>query len=262
MTDFNPKLSIITVSYNSAKTIEKTILSVINQTYKNIEYIIIDGSSTDGTVDIIKKYQDRISYWVSEKDGGIYDAMNKGTSIAHGEYLNFMNSDDYFFSNSALEESVEFLNGEYDIVYGNMELRDDSFKQIRNIPSPKYLWMGHMSHQSSFIKRSTMLKYKYNTSNRIVADYEFFLNVYYNDGKLLKIDKTISSFYSNGFSGQNIKQSIEDWYKTVRQFNHNPIIPIYYFYRKIKIILIFLLKKIIKPKLYYRIKKYTWDVFN
>ena len=91
-----PLITIITVAYNAVKDIENTILSVLNQTYPNIEYIIIDGGSTDGTLDIIKKYEDKISYWVSEPDKGIYDAMNKGTLKATGVWLNFMNAGDTF----------------------------------------------------------------------------------------------------------------------------------------------------------------------
>ena len=94
-----PLITIITVAYNAVKDIENTILSVLNQTYPNIEYIIIDGGSTDGTLDIIKKYEDKISYWVSEPDKGIYDAMNKGIVKANGDYLFFLGADDkeYFF---------------------------------------------------------------------------------------------------------------------------------------------------------------------
>ena len=88
----NSLISVITVSYNAVSTIEQTILSVINQTYSNIEYIIIDGGSTDGTIDIIRRYEDKIAYWVSEPDRGIYDAMNKGASKANGEYIAFLNT--------------------------------------------------------------------------------------------------------------------------------------------------------------------------
>ena len=92
MDSINPKISVVTVSYNAVETIEETILSIINQTYDKVEYIIIDGGSTDGTVDIIKKYADHLAYWVSEPDKGIYDAMNKGIDVATGDYINFMNS--------------------------------------------------------------------------------------------------------------------------------------------------------------------------
>ena len=91
-------ISIITVSYNAVKTIEQTISSVVNQSYSNIEYIIIDGGSTDGTVDIIKKYEDRIAYWVSEPDGGIYDAMNKGIKVATGDYIQIIGADDFLIN--------------------------------------------------------------------------------------------------------------------------------------------------------------------
>lgn len=100
----NPLISVVTVSYNAVLTIEQTILSVINQTYPHIEYIIIDGGSTDGTVDIIKKYANRIAYWVSEPDKGIYDAMNKGIRTAKGEWINFMNAGDLFYSKDTLEK--------------------------------------------------------------------------------------------------------------------------------------------------------------
>ena len=99
-----PLISVITVSYNAVLTIEQTILSVINQTYLNIEYIIIDGGSTDGTVNVIKKYADKIAYWVSESDKGIYDAMNKGIAYSHGEYCNFINAGDKFCSSSLLKK--------------------------------------------------------------------------------------------------------------------------------------------------------------
>jgi glycosyltransferase involved in cell wall biosynthesis len=98
-----PLISIITVSYNNQDGLEQTIQSIINQTYKNIEYIIIDGGSTDGTVEIIKKYEDNIEFWTSESDNGIFDAMNKGLSHAHGEWVHYLNSSDVYFSHTTLE---------------------------------------------------------------------------------------------------------------------------------------------------------------
>ncbi len=230
----NPLLSVITVSFNSAKTIEQTILSVINQTYKNIEYIIIDGGSTDGTVDIIKKYNNKIKYWISEKDNGIYDAMNKGVDRASSKYLNFMNSDDYFFSNTIIEEVAPLFNSEYEIIYGNTEIRYKDFKSIKIWGKPAHIWMGPVNHQSSFIKTEIMKKYKYNVSNKIVADFEFFLNVYYHGGKIIKINNIIASYSNEGISQQKEVQVIEDIYNTVKKFKKGIIVDIYYNILKIK----------------------------
>ena len=117
-----PLISIITVSYNAVKTIEDTILSVINQTYPNIEYIIIDGGSTDGTLDIIKKYQDKITYWVSEPDKGIYDAMNKGIAKANGELIGIINADDWYELDAVQNVVLEFNNTRPAIYHGGLNI--------------------------------------------------------------------------------------------------------------------------------------------
>ena len=133
------KISVVTVCYNAADTIERTMLSVLNQTYHDIEYIIIDGGSTDGTVDIIRKYADKIAYWVSEPDKGIYDAMNKGIKVATGEWINFMNAGDYYYSNEVLKNVFAISRyGDYLVgiaVYPNGRYwrpvrKDFSFKEM------------------------------------------------------------------------------------------------------------------------------------
>ena len=115
------KISVITVCYNEAATIEKTLESIFNQTYQNIEFIVIDGGSTDGTLDIIEKYKDKIAYFVSEPDEGIYNAMNKGIKASSGEVLYFLNANDTLYSDDVLETVVSvFEKGNYDFVYGNI----------------------------------------------------------------------------------------------------------------------------------------------
>ena len=116
-----PLISIISVVYNDRKKLEETILSILSQTYDNLEFIIIDGSSTDGTIDIIKKYEDKIDYWISEKDSGIFDAMNKGILAAKGDYINFMNAGDFFIRKNLVNEVVNILSREeIDFLYGDV----------------------------------------------------------------------------------------------------------------------------------------------
>ena len=174
------KISIITVSYNAIKYIEKTILSVINQTYPFIEYIVIDGGSTDGTTDIIKKYEDKISYWISEPDKGIYDAMNKGISVATGQWMNFMNAGDYFANNEVLNVLMKrgaFNNANliYGDVIGRYQIGDRLLKagDLKNITRTM-----QFSHQSMFIESSIMKKHKYSMNYKLAADYHFILSIW------------------------------------------------------------------------------------
>lgn len=182
------KISIITVSLNSEYTIEDCIISIINQSYKNIEYIIIDGGSTDGTLDIIKKYSNKISLWTSEKDNGIYDAMNKGINLATGKIVGIINSDDIYANSSVLEDIVEFISKENidscygDLVYVNQE---DTNKIIRfwkpgkfNKKKYKNGWMP--PHPTFFVKNHIYKKYGFfNLKFPIVADYELMLRFLY-----------------------------------------------------------------------------------
>ena len=180
------KVTIITVCYNSANTIEKTILSVRNQTYKNIEYIIVDGNSKDTTLSIIKKHENIISNWISEPDKGLYDAMNKGIDMATGDLIGILNSDDVFNSESVIEEIVDF-HKRYDIdaSVGNIVQHKENGKIIRMYSSkywnPEKLKIGFMPpHPSIFFNKELFNKYGYyDLGFKIGADYElitrFFL---------------------------------------------------------------------------------------
>lgn len=148
----NPLISVVTVSYNAVTTIEQTILSVINQTYSNIEYIIIDGGSTDGTVDIIRKYADRIAYWVSEPDKGIYDAMNKGTKKANGEYIAFLNSDDWY-ELDAVSIIAQFADGKNDLISGIIKLYKNDLFLYAHGSSMDNIYNEMIAHPSTFMKR-------------------------------------------------------------------------------------------------------------
>ena len=149
-----PLISIITVVFNGDEYIEQTINSVISQSYDNVEYIIIDGGSTDKTLDIIKKYENQIDYWVSESDRGIYDAMNKGTSLANGEWLNFMNAGDWFYSKDIFLLIADSNTSDANFIYGNHESRYPTTQAIHKAGLLEDFWKGMVfCHQSFFCQK-------------------------------------------------------------------------------------------------------------
>ena len=129
-----PKISIITVNYNNLEGLQRTFNSVFNQTWKEFEYVVIDGGSTDGSKELIEKYNDKIDYWVSESDNGIYNAMNKGIKKAKGEYLLFLNSGDNLFNHTVLEENHSVIK-EMDLIYFNLEFKRNNFSEVRTYPN-------------------------------------------------------------------------------------------------------------------------------
>lgn len=170
------KISIITICYNSSKTIEQTILSVLGQTYQNYEYIVIDGGSTDGTVDILHKYSRKIN-WISEPDRGIYDAMNKGIRLSKGEWLNFMNAGDCFASNDVLEKIFSYEYPE-DIKF----LYSDTYFENKNFQrtfAPHDHTIMRINHQSSIYKKELHYEHGFYvvTPKIIISDLLFFLQV-------------------------------------------------------------------------------------
>ncbi|MCQ2229816.1 MAG: glycosyltransferase [Bacteroidales bacterium] len=171
----NPKISAITVCRNAAELIEATMLSVLNQKYDNIEYIIIDGASTDGTQDIVNKYYDRIAYFVSEPDKGIYDAMNKGLSHATGEWVNFMNAGDIFADDMVLADMfVNPINERIKVVGGNTNIVHKDRVEIL------YSAVYDVRHQLPFCHQSCFTRnygWKYETAFKIAADYKVFYDI-------------------------------------------------------------------------------------
>ncbi len=196
------KISVVTVCYNAAVSIEQTMLSVLGQSYPDIEYIVIDGGSTDGTVDIIKEYADRLAYWVSEPDKGIYDAMNKGIAAATGSYINFMNAGDTFASDSVLAEIVPQINPNSQIVYGDVVLKYRGTQFHREpLPLRWFYRTQPFCHQSSLVKLDLMKSRPFNCAYKIAADYDFFYESY-NKGREFQYCKLTIATYNatNGIS--------------------------------------------------------------
>jgi glycosyltransferase involved in cell wall biosynthesis len=197
-----PKFSIITVSFNSVVTIEQTILSVLNQTYSNIEYIIIDGGSTDGTVEIIKKHQAGISRWVSEPDKGIYDAMNKGIRLATGDWVGIINSDDYY-ELDAIEKVVIASrdNPSCEVFHGLLKNWYKGQLYYISGPSIHMLNIDSLAHPTAFVKKDIYMKYGvYNESYSIVADYELFLRFKNKNVQFILIESVLANFRIGGIS--------------------------------------------------------------
>lgn len=200
----SPLISIITVSYNAVSAIEQTILSVIHQNFEDYEYIIVDGGSTDGTVEIIKKYQDKITLWVSEPDKGIYYAMNKGIGLARGLWVNFMNAGDSFYDLNVFK-SIFSIPRITDVIYGDNMLCY-SWSQILLSPdeiskTTQYMVFGH---QTTFTRRELLLKYLFDCSYKIAADYDFFFRVYRDGHRFEYVPMCVSRFSaSDGVSTNN-----------------------------------------------------------
>lgn len=211
-----PLISVVTVSYNAVNTIEETILSVINQTYPNIEYIIIDGESTDGTVDVIKKYADRIAYWVSEPDKGIYDAMNKGIKVALGDFFFFLGADDLFYSATTLLDLHEVLKEKDTIYYGDVIFIPSLIKYGGGMNKLKFC-IKNICHQAIFYPKSVFEKYQYDTSCIIYADYYLNLQCFIdNRFRFQYFGKTVSFFNENGKSSSKIDVVFTDkFYKII-----------------------------------------------
>lgn len=204
------KISVITINYNDCEGLDKTINSVINQTFQDFEYIVIDGGSNDGSLDIIKTYSNKISYWVSESDRGVYHAMNKGIDVAQGEYCIFMNSGDLFYNNMVLTDVIPYLNGT-DIILGDTLESDGTIKLHKNEMSFKTLYDGSLSHQSSLIKTSLLKKYHYDESLKIVSDWKFFLQTLIIDNCSYKgIPLFISIYDVSGITYCNMDKFVEE----------------------------------------------------
>lgn len=213
-------LSIITINYNNKKGLERTLNSISKQTYQDYELIIIDGGSKDGSIDIIHQYENRFKnlYYKSEKDHGIYNAMNKGIDLSHGNYCIFMNSGDCFFNNMSIEHSIPYLKTNIDIISGIAI--SNTYKMIPVKPkdlSLSFFLKNSLNHQSTYIKRQLLVLNHYNENYRIVSDTEFFFKVLILDNcSYLNIPINVSFCEEAGTSG-NLQASLEERYIAIKK---------------------------------------------
>ena len=206
-----PLITVVTIVYNGVEYIEDTIISVLSQSYDNLEYIIIDGGSLDGTIDVIKKYENAIDYWISEKDRGIYDAMNKGASLSSGKWLNFMNAGDRFYSEFVVEKIKEHfydtkvIFGRAKIIDAENKVWDYPDKRISHSNILEWLETKYPNHQSMFFPKCYYKKNEYDLNYPISAD-SHYKNASINELGYVFYDDYISKFYTGGVSSKpNIK---------------------------------------------------------
>ena len=222
-----PSISVITVTYNRLCGLRETFFSVISQTYTNtnIEYIIIDGGSQDGTVNFLHQKDEMISYWVSEKDTGIYDAMNKGALAATGDWIIFMNSGDQFFSESTLAQVATHLESSIDVVYGGFtSIVVDRYQTrvFQRVPQKLSDIWHHIPtcHQSIFVKRKLQVQFPFNTSFTWCADHDFLVRLYVGGCSFKELPIMISKFdVSDGESRDILTYTKERW-RISKHFAH------------------------------------------
>ncbi|MGC3976976.1 MAG: glycosyltransferase family 2 protein [Paludibacteraceae bacterium] len=203
------KISVITINYNNALGLEKTMQSVLAQNFDDYEYIVIDGASTDGSIEIIRKLELQVTYWISEPDSGIYNAMNKGIKKASGDFLLFLNSGDFFTDNEVLSDFVKVVKPQTELCSGNLWLSGRNGEEQKLTP-PAELTLHNciekgLLHPATFIRRDLFHKYGlYNEQNRIVSDWEFFLLVGgLHSVNYQSIDRDIARFDTDGISSLN-----------------------------------------------------------
>jgi Glycosyl transferase family 2 len=225
-----PLVSIITVVKNGEKYIEQTIQSVINQTYHNIEYIIVDGGSTDGTLDIIKKYENKISYWISESDDGISDAFNKGVSRSNGFLVGILSADDLYFQNSVIERMVaqSKISPESSFYFGNClyETEGDIGKILGDDKYAKKLpfYMPHIHHPTVLMKREVLIKMPFSTLYKLCMDYHLFLQLNKQDLTGSKCDEIITIVRNCGVSNRLYYRTRKEVFKASTEQGTNVVV--------------------------------------
>lgn len=218
-----PKLSVITIVYNNVKDIERTMLSVLNQSYPHLEYIVIDGASKDGTQKVIEKYRDKITRYISEPDHGIYDAMNKGLALATGDYVLFMNSGDEIYSSDTVTDVFDNQNSA-DIYYGETEMYNEKWEsqgQRRHCAPENFNWRSFkygmsVGHQAIYIKRSITepydLQYKYS------SDIDWIINAAKKASSIVNTHMYVAKYLVGGMSKKKHFASLQERFKIFNKY--------------------------------------------
>lgn len=212
MNPITPKITVITVAYQAKEALKVTAESVFNQRYEPLEYIIVDGGSTDGTVELIESFGNKVNQWVSEPDRGIYDAMNKGVRMATGEWIIFLNAGDMFAKNNVLAR-IFFKTPEADVIYGDV-LKNDHIKKAE---PPHNSHRMFFCHQSCLTKRECLLDYPFDTNHKMSADFKFFKLLFKKNKRFLQVNFPIADFDTTGISNTKRAEGLMDNIKVINE---------------------------------------------
>lgn len=220
-----PLITVITVTYNVADTIEHTLRSILSQTSDNYEYIVIDGNSTDGTKEILEKYKDKLAYYISKPDKGIYDALNKGIAEAKGQWIQSVHGDDYLISPTIYEELTPLLSeSDADVIYGIAELKYPwgAIYKMGQDPIDSIWKKQPMNHQASFIKADILKRNPFDLKYRLAGDYNLFYSLY-NMGLVFKqVDISITGGHFGGRSDKQRISSLNEVLEIKKKYDKNP----------------------------------------
>ncbi len=219
MNQNQPKITIITVVRNAADELRKTIISIIDQDYPNLEFILVDGGSTDGTLEVIKAYAARITWWISEPDHGIYDAMNKGLAKATGDWVNFMNAGDMFVENDVVSRVMASDLDGFGVVYGDSIAAYPRANVFKKAGPPEEMVHGMVfCHQAAFIRRELIGDDGFDLSYPIGADFKIFFGLFSAGCRFKHLSFPIAIFDTTGTSNLKMVQSAMEHFAVVRLY--------------------------------------------
>ena len=220
----NPKISVITVCYNSLDMLKKTMQSVDSQTYDNFEYIIVDGNSTDGTPDYLKTYGGKITKYVSESDNGIYDAMNKGVKMSEGDYVIFLNAGDLFADDTTLQQIFDGYSYDADVIYGDV-IKNGKVKTAEKTHNAHKMYF---CHQCCFTKLECLLQFPFDIKYKMSADFNFFKILTLNNKTFKQLDIPVAIFDTTGVSNAKRSKGLKENIEVVKEHDN--------FYNKLKLL--------------------------
>jgi glycosyltransferase involved in cell wall biosynthesis len=218
----NKKVSIVVVSLNTKSFFLNTVSSIFSQTYQNKEIIIVDGNSTDGTRELIKKMKKNFSKIIIENDNGIYDAMNKGSKLASGHWIVFLNSGDIFYNKTTLSDIFNKRIINKDIIYGNTSIQNNNINYIaKGLAFTKKTLLMPFCHQSTIVRSNIVKVYKFSLNYKYSSDFNFFIKCFYNNKKFYNSNIIISKIVANGLSDINRQKVYNENIQILKNFNYN-----------------------------------------